>query len=153
MSTNVGSTLNAQFNYDTLTGAYIADEYITVAALASGDNTVVLPAGVVGTMLEVLLGRCPDGVVLLVKSFTQVTLTYASPAAYAAGTSYSINNLVTYNSTTYVSLQDTNSGHTPGAAGSAAYWQVGGTFMTTCVINAANTAAGGCTLVIKVGTN
>ena len=47
-------------------------------------------------------------------------------ADYAAGTTYASGAQVTYNLKTWLSLQDSNTGHTPGAAGSEAWWSDAG---------------------------
>ena len=43
-------------------------------------------------------------------------------ADYVAGTTYASGAQVTYNLRTWLSLQDSNTGKTPGAAGSEAWW-------------------------------
>lgn len=47
-------------------------------------------------------------------------------ADYAAGTTYASGAHVTYNLKTWLSLQDSNTGHTPGASGSEAWWSDAG---------------------------
>lgn len=47
-------------------------------------------------------------------------------ADYVAGTTYASGAQVTYNLKTWLSLQDSNTGHTPGAAGSEAWWSDAG---------------------------
>jgi hypothetical protein len=151
MAVNVGSTLTLAHTFQSLTGANIAREYITVAALASGANTVVLPGAIVALPISLELGLCPDSVVILVASFSVVAMTPSAPLAYASGTTYAINTTVTSGGIYYVSLQDSNTGHTP--ASSPTWWQAGNASMVQAVINAAGTAAGGCTLIAWVGTD
>lgn len=47
-------------------------------------------------------------------------------ADYAVGTTYADGAQVIYNLKTWLSLQDSNTGHTPGAAGSEAWWSDAG---------------------------
>ena len=43
---------------------------------------------------------------------------------YSASTAYSIDNIVRYtDGKTYISLANSNTGHTPGASGSESYWK------------------------------
>lgn len=146
----IPSLLTWGFTYETLDGAHISEELVTVAALASGANTVNLPADIVGLPISILPGSNPDSKAVLVVSWSQVTMTPATTYAWDAGTAYTVGQLVTYGGKVYVCLQS-STGNIPSSA--TTYWQLGNTKMTQVVLNCADTCASGCTLLVKVGTD
>lgn len=146
----IASSLTWGFTYETLDGAHISEELVTVAALASGANTVNLPSAIVGLPLVIIPVANPDSKAILVVSWSQVAMTPASDYAWLVGTAYSAGELVTYGGLVYVCLQS-STGNIPSS--SPTYWQLGGPVMTQVVLNAADTAASGCTLLVRVGTD
>lgn len=56
------------------------------------------------------------------KKWARLARVNAAEAAYVAGTTYAAGAYVTYESTSYISLAGANTGHTPGAVGSEAWW-------------------------------
>ena len=146
----ISSSLTNAYTFQTSTGVDIADEYITVAGLVSGDNTVNLPAAIVNLPIEIMPVTCPDDVVITVKSWAQVTMTPASPVVWAVGTAYIAGTYVTYNGILYVAIDNTT-GNVPNV--SPTKWMLGNVVMTQVILNAANTASSGCLIKVRVGTD
>jgi len=146
----VPSTLTSAFTFQTLDGANISDEYVTVAALASGANTVNLPAAIVALPISIQPVTNPDSKAILVVSWSQITMTPAAQYAWLVGTAYTVGQLVAYGGKVYVAL-DSTTGDIP--VSSPAKWMLGNLVMTQVVLNAADTAASGCLLLVKVGTD
>jgi hypothetical protein len=146
----LASSLTWGFTYQTLDGANISEELVTTVGLASGANTVNLPANIVGLPLVIIPVTNPDSVAILVVSWSQVTMTAAAQYAWLVGTAYTVGQLVTYGGQVYVAL-DSTTGNIPSS--SPTKWMLGGPVMTQVVLNAANTAASGCTLLVRVGTD
>lgn len=145
---SVSSVLASSFNFQALEGANIADEYVTVGALASGANTVNLPAAIVALPISIQVVLNPDSKAILVASFSQVSMT--DEGAWLVGTPYTAGDSVTYGGLRYVAL-DSTTGDIPSS--SPTKWMLGNLVMTQVVLSAADTAAGGCTLLVKVGTD
>lgn len=144
----VPSSLTSAYIYQALDGANICEELVTVGALASGANTVNLPAAIVALPIAIIPVTNPDAKAILVVSWSQVAM--SDQGAWLVGTGYTAGQSVTYGGKRYVAI-DSTTGDIPSS--SPTKWMEGNLIMTQVVLNAADTAASGCVLLVKVGTD
>ena len=84
----------APFALMTNQGAFIAVEQVSTGGLASGDNTVDLPADIVQLPIAILVALHPDDVVVIVKSFSLSSGVYKVVLNAAAAASSGVTLLL-----------------------------------------------------------